>query len=70
MTTTDYVPVDALKCRIDVIRDYYQDGMFWIDQDLHDTCVKHGNSSSVYYEGVLAVLNELEREIDEMKVSL
>lgn len=62
MTTTDYVPVDALKCRIDVIRDYYQ--------DLLDTCVKHGNSSSVYYEGVLAALNELEREIDEMKVSL
>lgn len=62
MTTTDYVPVDALKCRIDVIRDYYQ--------DLHVTCVRRGNSSSEYYEGVLAALNELEREIDEMKVSL
>lgn len=63
MTTTDYVPVDALKHRIDVIRDYYQ--------DLLDICVKHGNSSGKYtYKGMLKALNELEREIDEMKVSL
>ena len=62
MTTTDYVPVDALKYRIDVIRDYYQ--------DLLDTCVKHGNSSGEYYEGVIKALNELKEEIDEMKVSL
>ena len=52
MTTTDYVAVDALKCRIDVIRDYYQ--------DLLDTCVNHGNSSGEYtYQGVLKALNEL-----------
>ena len=62
MTTTDYIAVDALKCRIDVIRDYYQ--------DLLDTCVNHGFSLSVYYEGVLKALNELEEQIDEMKVSL
>ena len=63
MTTTDYVPVDALKCRIDVIREYYQ--------DLLDTCVRHGNSSGKYtYQGVLKALNELDEQIDEMKVSL
>lgn len=63
MTTTDYIPVDALKHRIDVIRDYYQ--------DLLDTCVRYGNSSDEYtYQGVLKALNELEEQIDEMKVSL
>lgn len=63
MTTTDYIPVDALKYRIDVIREYYQ--------DLLDACVRHGNSSGKYtYQGVLKTLNELEREIDELKVSL
>ena len=63
MTTTDYIAVDALKCRIDVIRDYYQ--------DLLDTCVRHGNSSGEYtYQGVLKAMNELDEQIDEMKVSL
>ena len=63
MTTNDYIPVDALKYRIDVIRDYYQ--------DLLNTCVRYGNSSDEYtYQGVLKALNELEEQIDEMKVSL
>ena len=63
MTTTNYVAVDALKHRIDVIRDYYQ--------DLLDTCVQHGNSPGKYTcQGVLKALNELEEEIDEIKVSL
>ena len=63
MTTTDYIPVDVLKYRIDVIRDYYQ--------DLLDTCVRHGNSSGEYtYQGVLKALNELKERIDGMKVAL
>ena len=63
MTTTDYVPVDALKHRIDDIRDYYQ--------DLLNTCVACGNSSGEYtLQGVLKALNELEEQIDGMKVSL
>lgn len=63
MTTTDYVPVDALKLHILNMREYYK--------ELQSDCKKWRNETSFHiYQGVLKALNELEEQIDEMKVSI
>lgn len=63
MTLNDYIPVEALKSYIANNKDYYK--------ELQNDCEKWKNETSFHiYQGVLKALNELEREIDDMKVSL
>lgn len=59
----DYIPVEALKSYIANNKDYYK--------ELQNDCKKWNNETSFHiYQGVLKALNELEREIDDIKVSL
>jgi D-tyrosyl-tRNA(Tyr) deacylase len=63
MTTTDYIPVDALKLHILNMREYYK--------ELRSDCKKWRNETAFSIcQGILKGLNEIEEEIDEMKVSL
>lgn len=56
MTTTDYVSVDALVFYLYEKRLEYQELL--------------NGSGDNFHEGMLAALDELEKQIDKMKVSL
>ena len=63
MTTTDYIPVDALKSYIEHFVEESE------KQQARAVDVFNPDDAS-YYDGVIGALEELKERIDTMKVSL
>lgn len=63
MTTTDYIPVDALKSYIEYFIEESE------KQQARAVDMFNPDDAS-YYNGVIGALEELKKRIDTMKVSL